>query len=388
MKKMYALLAAMLLLPAMVFAQETKNDDPFKYSGYFWSDMGFMTTDNENTTVAPNREKTYQAGRFVFAMEYEKEMNGFYGKARAEMAVNSNVDSASTDTENLGVIPLDSYVEFGMKNLWDVRVGRFQGLEVYSKGEGLEQYTDERKGAFFGYNGTPVIYELDATRGHFDRNGQAAIHVKPLGSMGNADMLTLEVASVFGISGANSDNMYGVRPVLDFKWEFVQLTGGMEYYMIDPLREDTEDLKKKLMGYGGSAKINSFQIPGVDGIAVSAGVSYAASTYEENLGITSGGGQNKDSSYDIYSYGGFLNLELFKIVSLGGGYHYTYKESVNGNNELGHTQPYGFIKYFTPVDGLSVKFVYGLMTGDVKTATLSQQENETSSYRVRVEYKF
>ncbi len=388
MKKMFALLAAMLLAPVMLSAQETKAENPFKFSGYFWSDMGFMTTDNDDTTLAPNREKSYQAGRFVFAMDYEKEMNGFYGKARAEVAVNSNVDSASTDTENLGCIPLDSYVEFGMKNLWDVRFGRFQGIEVYSKGEGLEQYTDERKGAFFGYNGTPVIYELDATRGHFDRNGQAALHVKPLGAMGNAEMLNIEVASVFGISGANSDNMYGVRPVVDFKWEFIQLTGGMEYYTIKNLREVDEDLEKSLMGYGGSLKVNSFVVPGADFLAVSAGVSYATSTYEQNLSLRNGGGLDRENSYEIYSYGGFLNLELFKMVSFGGGYHYTYKESDNKGKKLGHTQPYGFVKYYTPIDGLSVKFVYGIMTGDVEETTLSKQENETTSYRVRVEYKF
>jgi len=233
MKKIIIIM--LLLVPIMLLAEEETQYDvkfnpgsfkesqantnpfPFVFSGSFWVDQGYMKAESGDDNI-PGRDQTYQAGRFELAADYIKEYGNFYSKARAKFAVNSNYVSASTSPEKIGFIPLDSYIELGLKNnslgnkdgqFLDVRFGRFEGWELYHTGMGLDQYSDELRGGSYIDPRIPGIYELNTVRGYFNNGqGQAAMHFY------FTDIFKFELAGSFGVDN-NEYNYYGIRPIVE-----------------------------------------------------------------------------------------------------------------------------------------------------------------------------
>jgi len=372
LKKIAFILCAFLFSSSLVFAQgvevaeknnepvvqkdaEKNNTAPFNFGGYIWIDTGYMKSTNANGNE-PDLTRFVQAGRLVLAVDYRKEFKGFYAEAKAEFL--GHVDELA----EYKIDTLDSYIKFGSK-LWDFQIGRFLAWELYHKGQGLELYTDEDKGAIDG----PDLYELDFTRGHTNGVGQAAFHLFPV------ENLKIEVAGIYG-EELNA-NYYGFRPLVDFFLWKVQLVVGAEYVKSDSIKSNSLwDASK--WGYGGRIQFNSDLI--------TAGFNY---THAETNAETVEGLVDTENSYKLDSMGGFMDIDFWRN-SIGLGYHYTIKKTDRGD-EYSHIQPFVSYLFRLPVEGLSIKFVAATAIADVYNTTVGDEyTNDMYSGRIRVRYDF
>ena len=170
---------------------------------------------SRNEREADPDEKIYvQGGRFVLIPNYRREHKGFFAEAQAELL--AHVDELT----NYKIDTLDSWVKFGMK-LWDIQVGRFLGWEVYHKGQGLELYTLEDRGAIDG----PDLYEvgqdvIQAVQEAFGSDAKALIKRYNQAAhfdLWTANRLTLEKAGVKQIevsglcTGSDTENWFSHR---------------------------------------------------------------------------------------------------------------------------------------------------------------------------------
>jgi hypothetical protein len=257
---------------------------------------------------------------------------------------------------------LDAYVKVGQK-WWDFQVGRFLAWEVYHRGQGIELYTAEEAGA----TDAPALYWLNYTRGHKNEAGQAALHLYPFEGFG------IEVAGVYG-QEQNQNNL-GIRPVVDFHMWGLQLIAGYEY-----LKQtgQTKADKVKVTSSGYAAKLQ-YELS-----MVTAGIDFAQ-TNVDNINIQ--GDVDGEKTFDKTSIGGFVDIDFWNN-SIGLGYHHTMQENHQGEDNK-HHQAFATYLYRLPIDGLSVKAVYGYALGHIQdTDTDSEWDNTMHSVRIRIRYAF
>ena len=395
--KKFLVVMVLLFVHVMLFAEDKTN--PFNFSGYFWVDQGYMQAENrlfDGTSPGPSnpdREQFYQAGRFVLAVGYIRELGNLYAKARTSFAVNSNYYSnPGSRVDRFAFIPLDAYVEvgvndlFGIGNLLGFRVGRFEGFELYHMGMGLDQYSDERLGV--NYNGRMIdIYELNAVRGYFHAGqGQAAAHFF------FQDILKFELAGLFGVDDSFF-NHYGVRPVVDistrslFSMVPFKIVAGLEWTIVDPSSTIAISQEATTFGYGGRVQLDEMPLPFLNS-AITLGFNYTNKNFEQLVVRMSTAAPrlvDNTNSGDTISYGFFLNYGFLDTFVIGGGYHMSEYKNYSGT-EITHRQPFLAAQYFTPVEGLSVKGVLGVGTeGNYPDEKLNAK---LTSFRLRVEYEF
>jgi len=125
-------------------------------SGTFWVDGGYETIKRSSDTM-PNSSLFVGQGRGLLRVTPAYVRDGFFIQGQAELVGNlcqtanmfntvCGADALTTD---------DLWIRFGQWNLWDVKVGRFEGWEVYHLGMGLDPNTLERMGArMFGVDST------------------------------------------------------------------------------------------------------------------------------------------------------------------------------------------------------------------------------------------
>jgi hypothetical protein len=332
---------------------------PIELSGYMWVDTGYMARDNA-LAGSPDQNANYMQGRFVLAGTFERPFGELYGKAKLELVGFDNEYTKSQYEPHT----LDAYLQFGTKK-FDVQLGRFLAWEVYQRGQGIELYTAEEAGALGGSK----IYLLDFNWGHMNEVGQAALHYYPF------DFLGFELAGVYGQEGAGLVNYAGVRPVADFRLGGLQVVGGFEYQRQYPqTTSDKTDITS--MGFAGRAQYTLGP--------VTLGVNYSRADVEhinhEQLVDT-------DKSAVRTSMGSFLDLDFWKN-SIGLGYHRTTE--FNQQSEL-HTHDQAFVSYLyrLPIQGLSVKGVYGFAKAHRQdNDNDSEWDNYLQSFRLRVAYQF
>lgn len=365
------------------FAEREKMAFPFLIGGYFWVDTGLM----ERTNRAPgtfDQDANFMQGRFVLRTEYIHELGGLTALARLELA--GLVEEFGRG--QYAPLVLDSYVQVGQRR-WDLQIGRFLAWEVYYRGQGIELYTPEEAGA----SGTaakppPTMYLLNFTRGHSFGPGQAAVHVYPL------DVLGVEVAAVYG-QVPDQQNYLGVRPVADFRLGGLGVFGGYEYQRISAQRANDRG-EETQSGYAGRLQYR-FGAPylrrpgeperlarGGAPPGVTVGVDFAQATVER---IRIEGDLDTAGSFDKTSFGGFVDLDWRKS-SVGLGYHHTVQKNKRGEED---TQDQGFVSYLhrLPIDGLSVKAVYGLARASLEDIDAGRTfDNDLQSIRVRIAYEF
>lgn len=332
-------------------------DLPIQLSGYFWVDTGYMKRTNAQTGQY-DQSAQYMQGRFVLAAAYQREVAGLVGLAKVELVGFVNEYTKSQYEPHT----LDAYVRIGQRR-WDLQVGRFLAWEVYYRGQGIELYTAEEAGALGG----PLMYLLDFTRGLKNEAGQLAFHLFPL------DFLSVEVAGVYGQE--SGQNNLGVRPVADLKLGGLEVIGGYEYFKQSP-QNDADKVEVTSKGFGGRAQVTwSVATVGID-------YAKAKVDYIDIQGLV-----DSEKSLDRWSAGAFADVSFWRN-SIGLGYHRTDQKNVRGEH---NTQDQAFVSYLyrLPIEGLSLKGVYGYARADVESAdTGTSWSNNMNSVRIRILYQF
>ena len=330
---------------------------PIALSGYFWVDSGYMSRDNARS-ADPDQDANYMQGRCVLAAEYYQELDGLFAKARTEFIGFVNEFTKSQFEAHV----LDAYAQFGQK-AWDFQIGRFLAWEVYHRGAGIELYTAEEAGALGG----PALYWLQLTRGLKDEAGQLAFHLYP------TDWLGVEVAGVYGQE--SNQNVFGVRPVVDFHLGGFQAIAGFEYLAQRPQK----DIDKTEVTSSGFAAKLQYSFPW---LTVGADFAMGSVDYTDIQGLT-----DSEKTLDRTSVGGFANLEL-PSSTLGVGFHYTTQDNEQGEQNT-HQQAFVSYLFRLPIDGLSLKAVYGFALANIEDADVDATwENSMHSVRLRLAYDF
>ena len=117
-------------------------------SGEFWVDSGYEMIKRDLNQV-PNSSMYFQQGRGVLRVTPTYVRGRFFVQGQAELVGNlCQTASAANTVCNAGTFTTDDlWIRVGQWNLWDLKVGRFEGWEVYHLGMGMDPYTFERMGA-------------------------------------------------------------------------------------------------------------------------------------------------------------------------------------------------------------------------------------------------
>lgn len=331
---------------------------PIDLSGYFWVDTGYMKRENARTGQY-DQEANYMQGRFVLAADYHQQLGDFYAAARTEFIGFVNEFTKSQFEAHV----LDAFVQLGQP-WWDVQVGRFLAWEVYHRGSGIELFTAEETGALNG----PALYWLQTTRGYRNESGQAAIHLYP------ADFIGVEIAAIYGQE--QNQNNYGVRPAIDLRYEGLRLMLGFEYYDQSP-QTSADKVSTTLTGFAARLQYELADVFRV-------GASVARSELEA---IRIDGEPDAEKSGETLSFGGYADVD-FWISSVGLGYNLTIAKNDQGEENKHHQ---AFVSYLVrlPIDGLSVKAVYGYALAAIEDIDIGASwENTMHSFRLRLAYDF
>ncbi|MDP1829956.1 MAG: hypothetical protein Q8L48_42230 [Archangium sp.] len=328
-------------------------------SGYFWGDTGYMARTNAQQGQY-DQSVSYLQGRFVLGAGLTRTFGDFYASAKVEFLGLVNEFARSQYEPHT----LDSYVRVGHKRWFDVQVGRFLAWEIYHRGQGIEFWTAEEAGALGG----PSLYWLDLTRGYRNESGQGAIHFYPF------EFLKFELAGVYGQE--NNQNNYGVRPAVHFTWKDLQFLAGYETLLLRP-QTSADKVQTTTHGYAARLQYTFFK-------HATLGVNFAQ-TFVNSIDIQ--GLVDSDRSLDKYTVGGFADIDFWN-GSIGLGYHHTNQLNLQGENNR-HHQAFVSYLYRLPIQGLSLKAVYGFALAHIEDLdTRSTWENYVHSFRLRISYEF
>ncbi len=350
--------AAAELSPMAGWYLPTRPAVPLRLYGEFWVDTGYMNRDNTQPGL-PNQNTEYMTGRFVLGATYSRTFGNLTALAKLELLalVNDFADGKYGESH-----VQDVYLQVGTP-LWDLQVGRLLAWEIYYRGQGIELYSAEEAGA----SGGPRLYLVDFTRGQTNGPGQAAFHLRP------TDWLSFELAGVYGFE--TEQNSLGIRPAVDLHLGRLQLVGGYEYLTQTPVKAG-DKVETTAQGYGARLQyIFPYVTAGVD-------ASHATVDVTDISGLV-----NAAQTYDKTSVGGWVDLAFWKN-SFGAGYHRTTQKNAKGEENW---QYQAFVSYLfrLPIEGLSVKAVYGWALAHIQDADAnSEYENALKSVRLRILYQF
>jgi hypothetical protein len=383
-------------------------------SGSIWVDSGYeqITRDAKSLT---NSAMMLQQGRAVLRVTPTYTDGNFFIQGQVELVGNlcqeggSSTSSSSTSASSasacrqFGTFDTDDlWLRIGQWNIWDLKVGRFEGWELYHLGMGLDMYTLERQGAFTG-GGTvaqannvqaPTFYGLN----YLHDRPQAGLGVGYLAFHGYlADYLRVELLGELGTDSASDtgNNYLGGRPSVIFDIGWLKIKGGGEYekstantnYLKDGVKE-ANPIKRTRKGYGGSVEV-------VRAPYVEFGANIARGS-QESVPLTDGVVDPR-GSYTTTSVGGFANLRLAKLWLLGAGANWTAQtDTYYDPNTRGGTPDYsahlqGFLAVQYMLAGkLFIKAVVGYARADFQDANpnVSIWSNTMLSGRVRLMYLY
>jgi len=377
-------------------------------SGSAWVDTGYESITRESPTV-PNTTRYLQQGRAVLRVTPTYVSGSFFIQAQAELVANQ-CQTTGTACQTAGTFDTDDlWLRLGHWNIWDLKVGRFEGWEVYHTGMGLDVNTLERRGA--KQEGNPGLDAPDYYGVNFlhDRPsalgvGYLAAHVYP------TRFLRAELLGEFGTDDAskNGRNIWGVRPVAILDLGFLKAKVGFEYdnatngsQVINSVQDAngnptlvkaSDKYKLTRKGFGGA--IQGIWDPFVE---LGANIAFGYQTH-----IDPNGSPNDSDSYDTASVGGFLNLRPFcwhpelRNLMLGQGMNWTtrYNSHRVGNENrdfMDHLQIFSAVQYLL-LKQLYIKGVFAYARADFRPSGATTDDlnysNVMYSFRVRLMYLY
>ncbi len=339
--------------------------DGIHLGGDFWFDAGYEKSQRGLATEA-NLQYWIGRGRFMLDVTATKSWKRFFIQAKGQMLAT---------IEQIPGVPAifvdDAWVRFGMWDLFDLQVGRYEAWEVYHKGEGLERDTLEDQGAYGG----PDIYEVNYAFYRQNGFGAAALHLYPL------KWLRFEASGVFG--NALGYNSLGIRPagILDFGW--VKLKVATEWRR----RTHQEAGKKEWerdWGVGGGIQFNFDEPHKIVRFQFGGNAAYGVVDKIDAFDKV-----DEKGSPDTLSAGGFFNFGFWSAV-LGMGYNYTRQGDRQLNDQTGRnglfTHQQAFVSFRHPIvlDNLVAKVVFSYARADLRPAFENSRVNDMFSVRLRL----
>ena len=374
-------------------------------SGSAWVDTGYEKLTSESPLIK-NATVYLQQARAVLRVTPTYVSGRFFIQAQAELVANgcqSTGDSSTCDQSGKGTVDTDDlWLRVGHWNIWDLKVGRFEGWEIYHTGMGLDINTLERRGAQ-AISGSPppdyygVTYLHDRPQGM--GLGYAALHYYPL------SYLRFELLGELGTDNvAGGNNYWGGRPaaIFDIGWlkvkagaEYQRVTAAAQQFVPDPTTGGSVRADDK-SGYTRKGLGASFQLvfdPYVE-FGGNIGRGYVNQTDANGNLVATG-------SWTTTSIGGFANVRLGQRGSfledflVGAGVDWTtqYDELRVGNNSSdyeGHLQIFGAIQYLVAKQ-LFVKAVFAYARADFEPSGSTGNDiysNTMWSGRIRLMYLY
>jgi hypothetical protein len=330
---------------------------------------------------------TYTDGRFF--VQGQVELVGNVCQASSQVCINSG----TVDTDDL-------WIRVGQWNAWDLKVGRFEGWELYHTGMGLDINTQERLGAHnLGFNAPGGLRPPD----YYGTNwmqyrpteglgvGYAAFHAYP------TDTIRFELLGELGAADATSlgYTYLGGRPALIFDQGWIKLKIGAEYekrtgnasFITETGSKQDSKAWRTRKGIGGAVQF-------VLDPRAEFGGNFSLGSQENHDNFNTGD-LNTTDSFSRNSVGGFANVRLASAWVLGGGANFTwqndkyYYQSSQTPNYTVHLQTFGAIQYLVARQ-LYIKAVIGYSRADFVTSDPSVPlwSNYMYSGRVRLMYLY
>jgi hypothetical protein len=298
-------------------------------SGMLWVDSGYEAI-KRNLNSVRDSAMYLQQGRGLLRLTPTYVHGSFFIQGQAELVGTlCQTASEANGVCNTGTFNTDDlWIRVGQWNLWDLKVGRFEGWEIYHLGMGMDRYTLERLGAgMFGAENpasppleAPSLYGVSYLHDRPSDGlalGYAAIHFYPL------DYLRFELLGKLGSDNYLKDNAvgsisytsytyWGGRPtaIVDVGW--LKIKAAAEYQKRSPVMQalDTnvkKDAVEELTQWGAGASVQFVFDPVVE-LGLSG--AYGSQSYTDTSANVFGSAETKAKNFTTKSVGGFANLRL------------------------------------------------------------------------------
>ena len=359
-------------------------------SGSAWVDTAYEEITRDNASVA-NTTLYLQQARAVLRVTPTYVSGRFFIQAQAELVANGCQTNGTYCADSGTVNTDDLWLRVGHWNIWDLKVGRFEGWELYHTGMGLDINTIERRGAWAApsspfkspdYYGVSLLHDRPQGIGL----GYAALH----GYIAN--ILRIELLAELGATNVDSSgqNVWGGRPaaILDLGW--VKLKAGYEYEKrthgtptLTGAKVDDDGFRQTFEGYGGAVQFVFDPY-----VEFGGNIARGSQTYTNPQDAASA----SKSSFTTTSVGGFANLRVGSLARvhmlddllLGGGVNWTtwydgYRVGSNDVDYAGHLQLFGAIQYLLAKQ-LFIKVVLAYARSDLDPSASHDPGNGAMNY--------
>lgn len=383
--------------------QNTRTD--LGLSAQFWVDTGEEKI-RRDAPLIPSSQMRFQQGRALLRLTPAYVSGRLFAQAQVEL-VGNLCQAANSVCQNTGTFTTDDlFIRVGAWNLWDLKVGRFEGWEVYHLGMGMDQYTLERFGAgIFGLDtmtnprlDAPSLYGVTYLHDRPSEGwgvGYAALHFFP------TDYLRFEFLAKLGTDNYRADNStgdtswtyIGGRPTIIFDVGWFKLRLGAEYQHRTgisetvvpgmPMRKTDPVAERFFKGAGGSVQ---FVIDPILEFGLNAAIGKQEDTNAFFMPVP-------ENSFTTKSVGGFANARLANGWLTGVGVNWTTQTDnfltpgSTANDFTAHLQTFAALQY-RPVGQFYVKAVFGFARADFLPSdpAVAEWQNYMYSLRVRLLY--
>ena len=347
-------------------------------SGMFTVDSSYELIKRDQSTLL-NSTINLQQARGLLRVTPTLVRDRFFIQGQAELVANGcqapapNAQTTSVCAVSGTFTTDDLWIRVGRWNAWDLKVGRFEGWEVYHLGMGMEQYSIARLGAgMFGQTGAtgmgpqleaPSLYGVDYMRYRPTEGlavGLAALHLYP------TDFLRFEVLGKWGSDNYQENsatagtpfNYVGGRPVaiLDLGW--LKFKVGAEYQKASAVTQTIggdpgqpqakKDSVEKLTREGVGASLQFVIDPTVEfGVNAAIGRQH----YTDASANAFASADTMARSYTTKSVGAFANVRLADGWLAGVGANFTeqlddfHVPSSSANDYTSHLQGFAALQY-------------------------------------------
>jgi hypothetical protein len=367
-------------------------------SGMFWVDSGYEMIKRDQPLLFDSRMYLEQ-GRGLLRVTPTYVRGRFFVQGQAELVANLCQATSSVCTAEGTFTTDDLWIRVGHWNIWDLKVGRFEGWEVYHLGMGLDPYTLERLGAGMFNLGSqttgsgppleaPSLYGVNYLHDRPSEGlavGYAALHAYM------TQYLRIELLGKWGsdnyradnATGNNPYNYLGGRPTAIFDVGWFKFKAGAEYQKRTEVaqtmgaspgqpqakKDDVEKLIQK--GVGASAQ---FVIDPFFEFGVNAAIGWQS--YTDPSANVFGTPDTFAKSYTAKSVGGFANVRLADGWLAGAGANWTTRldsflaAGSSANDYTSHLQGFAALQYLL-AGQLYIKAVFAYAKATFQPSDLS-----------------
>jgi hypothetical protein len=386
-------------------------------SGMLWVDSGYQQIKRDSEKL-PNTALSLEQGRAVLRVTPTYTNGQLFIQGQVELVGNLCQATSQACTTGGTFDTDDLWIRVGQWNKWDLKVGRFEGWELYHTGMSLDLYTLERQGAQqIGLRWPDDDAHINGLQAP-DFYGTNWLHDRPSAGLGvgylafhayPSDNFRLEVLGELGadpttkttstdttgntVTTVTQGYTYmGGRPslILDQGWlkvkvgaEYERRTGDVQD--ISTGSKQDSKVKRTRWGVGGSVQF-------VIDPRAEFGANFALGSQSNH---TTTGELNEVDSYSRNSVGGFANLRLAGPWLLGAGANFTwqnnkyYFENSQSPDYTAHLQGFLALQYLLARQ-LYIKAVIGYARADFVTSqeNIPMWSDYMYSGRIRLMYLY